>query len=105
MTDDVPQHPTNREPAGAATLRILARVMIRDYASFTGSPLARWGASRDVHKAIKDAVELADLGSDPGALEYLTRELTVKLADLTLRLTESAKILAQELGEGGASTR
>lgn len=64
MTDDVPQQPTDREPAGAATLCILARVMIH-YASFTGSPLARWRASRDVYKAITDAVELADLGSDP----------------------------------------
>ncbi|MGW2555106.1 hypothetical protein [Streptomyces sp. NPDC001635] len=39
--------------------------MMIHYASFTGSPLARWRASRDVYKAITDAVELADLGSDP----------------------------------------
>ncbi|MDQ0935118.1 hypothetical protein [Streptomyces turgidiscabies] len=102
MTDDVPQPPTEEEPKGAATLRMLARAMIRDYANFTGGPIAQWKASRDVQKAIKDAVELAGLGSDPAALEYLAQELTVKLADLTLRLTESAKVLAQELGAGAS---
>lgn len=105
MTDDVSHQPTDQDPKGAATLRILARAMIRDYANFTGGPIAQWKASRDVHKAIKDAVELAGLGSDPAALEYLTQELTVQLADLTLRLTESAKVLAQELGEGASPAR
>ncbi|MGW1070956.1 hypothetical protein ACWD4F_41485 [Streptomyces aureus] len=102
MTDDVPRQPTDQEPKGAATLRILARAMIRDYANFTSGPIAQWKASRDVQKAIKDAVELAGLGSNPAALEYLNQELTVKLADLTLRLIESAKILAQEVGEGAS---
>ncbi|TFV29907.1 hypothetical protein E4K10_46165 [Streptomyces sp. T1317-0309] len=64
MTDDVPQQPTDREPAGAATLCILARVMIH-YASFTGSPLARWRASAMSTRPSRTPVELADLGSDP----------------------------------------
>ncbi|WP_329374578.1 hypothetical protein [Streptomyces sp. NBC_01483] len=86
-------------------LRILARATIRDYAHFTGGPIAQWRASRDVQKAIKTAVELAGLGSDPAALEYLNQELTVQLADLTLHLTESAKVLAQELREGTSPPR
>ncbi|MFD8968791.1 hypothetical protein ACFV0C_28020 [Streptomyces sp. NPDC059568] len=35
-------------------------------------------------KAIKNAIELADLGSNRAALEYLTQEPTVTRADLTL---------------------
>lgn len=100
MTDNVPQQPTELDPGSAAVLRILSRAMIRDYANFTRDPITRWKASRDVQKAIKSAVKLAGLGSDPAALACLTEELTVQLADLTLRLTESAKILAHELGEG-----
>ncbi|MCX4461565.1 hypothetical protein OOK58_02585 [Streptomyces sp. NBC_01728] len=86
-------------------LCILACAMIRDYADFTGGPIAQWRASRDVQKAIKAAVELAGLRSDPAALEYLNQELTVQLADLTLCLTESANVLGQELREGTSPPR
>ncbi|MFI6495307.1 hypothetical protein [Streptomyces sp. NPDC050564] len=93
------QQATGQEPKGAPALRILARAMIRDYANFSGSRLASWKASHDVQKAIKAAVARGGLSSDPAARDFLVQELTVRLADLSLRLTESAKVLAQELGD------
>lgn len=89
------------EPKGAVYLRILARAMIRDYATFAGNKLASWKAGRDAEKAAKEAAQFANLGTDPQALDYLTRELTVQLADMTLRTTEAAKAMAADLGEHG----
>ncbi|MGW0396164.1 hypothetical protein ACWDYJ_35980 [Streptomyces sp. NPDC003042] len=75
--------------------------MIRDDATFSGGKLASWKAGRDVEKAAKEAFEHAGLGPDPAAVEHLTRELTVGLADMTPRTTEQAKALAAEQGEHG----
>lgn len=82
------------DPDGAVFLRILAAAIIRDYANLAGSKAISWKMGRDVCKAADEAAKRAGLGTSPRALDYLIQELTVALADLTLRTTEAARSIA-----------
>lgn len=90
-----------KEPEGAVFLRILAAAMITDRAHYSSGRFASWRASRKARAAGREAHKYAGLGSDPAALEYLNQEITVQLADMTLRTTELAKAMASDFAEFG----